>query len=444
MTIRSMSMSIARWVLVALLGASHSASAQTANPPPKKTHRVQDPEAVALNNLLAAGQAAMERKDYATAEQSYQQYLAKRPDDANIHFQLGYAYTAQQKFSDAQTEYEKAIAFDPKMAPAFLNLGLTLLDSDPVAAIEPLQKAVELTPGQAEPKYFLGTAFERSGRPALAIEQYKAAEKLDEKHFETRMALGRALLKSNHSGDAESEFRAALALRPDSARAQLGVAQSLSVQKKSEAAAAELAAYLKLQPQDVEVRIERASILAGLGKNDEALSELDRLDKTGPESLSLLKLRAQIYLLAKRFDDAAAVLEKAVKLAPQDVDIPAQLGHAYLEKKDYPNAVRVLIVAWKMSPSENDVLGDLIAAEYLNKNYSAALRGLDVLSKRKTLPLGTLFVRATCYDKLGQVAEALEAYQQFLLVNKDENSDMYFEASARARFLARELKEKKR
>jgi tetratricopeptide (TPR) repeat protein len=86
----------------------------------------------------------------------------------------------------------------------------------------------------------------------------------------------------------------------------------------------------------------------------------------------------------------------------------------------------------------------LIAAEYLNKNYPAALRGLDVLSKRKALPLGTLFIRATCYDKLGQTAEALEAYQKFLSLNKDETSDMYFEAAARARFLARELKEKKR
>ncbi len=438
------SKSLGCWALLALLTTAHGVSAQTTNAPQKKSHRVQDPEATALNNLLATAQGAMEKKDYAAAAQSYQEYLAKKPDDANIHFQLGYAYTALQKSADAKAEYEKAIALDPKMAPAYLNLGLTLLDSDPAGAVEPLQKAVELSPNQAEPKYFLGVALERSGKPALAIEQYQAAEKLDEKHFETRLALGRTLLKSNQPGKAESEFRTALALRPDSAPAHLGVAQCLLAQKRSNEAVAELAVYLKLQPHDNEARIERASQLADLGKNDDALAELDRAGAATADDPSLLKLRGRIYIQTKRYDDAVAVLEKAIALLPQDADIPAQLGHVYLEKKDYPNAVRALIVAWKTSPSDNDVLGDLIAAEYLNKNYPGALQGLDVLAKRKTLPLGTLFIRATCYDKLGQAAQALEAYQQFLSLNRDEASDMYFEAAARARFLARELKEKKR
>jgi superkiller protein 3 len=441
---RICSKSLGCWALLALLTTAHGISAQTTNAPQKKSRRVQDPEATALNNLLAAAQGAMEKKDFAAAAQNYQEYLAKRSDDANIHFQLGYAYTALQKLADAKAEYEKAIALDPKMAPAYLNLGLTLLDSDPAAAVEPLQKAVELTPNQAEPKYFLGTALERSGNPALAIEQYRAAEKQDEKHFESRLALGRTLLKSNHPGTAESEFRQALALRPDSAPAQLGVAQSLLAQKKSNEAAAELAVYLKLQPRDNEARVERASLLADLGKNDDALAELDRAGAATADDPSRLKLRGRIHFQAKRYDDAVTALEKAATLAPQDAEIPAQLGHVYLEKKDYPNAVRVLIVAWKMTPSDNDALGDLIAAEYLNKNYPAALQGLDVLSRRKTLPLGTLFIRATCYDKLGQAAQALESYQQFLSLNKDETSDMYFEAAARARFLARELKGKKR
>ena len=55
-----------------------------------------------------------------------------------------------------------------------------------------------------------------------------------------------------------------------------------------------------------------------------------------------------------------------------------------------------------------------------------------------------MFMRAASYDKLGQAAEALGAYQKFLAVNKDENSDMYFEATSRARALASELKNKKR
>ena len=151
-----------------------------------------------------------------------------------------------------------------------------------------------------------------------------------------------------------------------------------------------------------------------------------------------------IYFRKKQYDNAVPVLLKAIALAPKDQDLPAQLGHAYLEKKDFPDAVNELVIAIKMNPASNDVLADLVTAEYLNKNYPAALRGLDILAQRETLPLGSWFVRATCYDKLGQQAPALEAYQKFLQLNKDLNSDMYFEAAARARTLTRELQDKKR
>jgi len=123
--------------------------------------------------------------------------------------------------------------------------------------------------------------------------------------------------------------------------------------------------------------------------------------------------------------------------------LPAMLGHAFLEKKSYDDAVRELVAAFKMDPNSDDVLKDLVLAQYLNKNYSAALEGMDLLSKREPLPPGNWFMRATCYDKLNQAANALEAYQRFLQLNKDQNSDMYFEAAARVRALTRELQNKR-
>jgi tetratricopeptide (TPR) repeat protein len=429
-------------LFVFLLGAATDALAQATGSSRKRIP--QDPEAVALNNTLAEAQAALDGKDYATAAKDYESYLEKKPDDAAVHFQLGYALTGMQKLDDAKTQYQKAIELNPKMAEAHLNLGLTLLDSDPNAAIPPLQKATELLPNQARAKFALGVAYERTGKSALAIEQYKAAEKLDDKDADTHLALGRTLLNASRPAEAEGEFRAALALKSDSVAARLGLAQSLASQKKSEAAADEFRAYLELVPADRNVRIERASLLFDAGKLQESLAELDRAANGGAEALPALKLRALIYYQNKQFNDVVPVLVKAIALAPQDPNLPAELGHAYLEKKDYPNAVHELLVAMKVNPTSLDVLNDLVVAEYLDKNYGAALSGLDVLSQHQELPVGSWFIRATCYDKLGQVAPALAAYQKFLQLNKDENSDMYFEAAARARTLARELKDKKR
>ena len=155
-------------------------------------------------------------------------------------------------------------------------------------------------------------------------------------------------------------------------------------------------------------------------------------------------LRGLIDEYKKQYDNAVPVLLKAIALAPQDPDLPAQLGHVYLEKKDYANAVNELVGALRMNPQSTDVLKDLVTAEYLSKNYPAALHGLDILAQKETPPPGSWFVRATCYDKLNQVALALDAYKKFLELNKDENSDMYFEATARVRTLTRELANRKR
>ena len=394
---------------------------------------------------LVAARAAMDHKDYAEAVRSYQKYLATKPDDADAHFDLGNAYASLKQNADATTEYEKAISIDPKLDAAYMNLGITLMETDPAAAVAPLQKAAELLPKEFRPQFLLGWAYERAGKADLAIEHYREAEKLDEKNSDIHFAIGRVLLSSHQPADSETEFRAAIAADPSNAQAHLGLSQALMAEKKYEEAAGELGAYLEARPTDTEARVARALALAKLGRNEEALAELDRAAaEPSQERLSALKLRGQILFQLKRYDDAIAVLEKAAKAAPQDPDIPAQIGHLYLEKRAYPDAARELLVAFKMKPQSNDVLGELVAAEYLGKNYESALKALDLLSQREELPAGTVFIRATCYDKLGQAAQALDWYQKFLQLNKDENNDMYFEATARVRFLTREIKEKKK
>jgi len=428
------------WLLIGGAGAS----AQTSRPPGK---RVADPEARALNDLLSAAQAALDKQDFETAAQSYRDYLAKKPDDAIVHYDLGYVYSALNRPADAKEEYQRATELDPKMAPAFLNLGITLLRSDPAAAVGPLQKAAELTPQDAHTKWLVGTALERSGKLPEAVEQYRSAEKLDDADVKIRLSLAHALLAANHPADAEAEYRGALQLKGSAAElseARAGLAQSLLAEKKTPEASAELEAYLQAHPEDAKARREHASLLFDANKPDEALAELDRAAKAGAEDLTTLKLRSDILWKQKRYADAVVPLQKAAALAPNDADISARLGEAYLQAKDYSNAVHWLATAYHLNPAANDVLASLVDSEYELKNYPQALAALDELGRREQLPPASWYVRAACYDKLGEAAEALDAYQKFLQLNKDQNSDMYFVSTARVRILTRELQNKKR
>ena len=99
------------------------------------------------------------------------------------------------------------------MAAAYLNLGLTLMQTNPAAAMEPLLKALELKPGQTAANLALGVAYEGTHKPAEAEKSYAAAVKIDPNNFDAHASLARVLLDEKKGPEAEAEFRAALAIQ---------------------------------------------------------------------------------------------------------------------------------------------------------------------------------------------------------------------------------------
>src|ERR1700733_2702973 len=410
----------------------------------RTTVHAEDPSDAAARDTVAKAQAAMDRKDFATATQICTDFLDKNPDSAAVHFQLGYAYTALGKSDDAESEYRSAIELDPKMGPAYLNLGLTLLDSDPEEALSSLKQASDLMPDQPQPKYALGMALAHAGDDDAAIKEFHEALKLDSRNFPAQFELARTLLHVRKFSEAEIEFRKTVDLQPNSGAAHLGLTQSLLAEKRMGDAATELERYLQTNPKDVDARIERASILADLDKNDEALADLDRAAALRPEIASTLKLRSTIQFRLKNYDAALVALKQVEMSSPNDPDLHARIGHLLLEKKDYAGAAKELEIAYRADPSQTEVLRDFLAAEYLGGNYPAALDLLNLLAKRETLSNGSWFIRASCYDKLGKVQDALDAYRKFFELNPAQTNDQYFIAASRARTLEHELKDKKK
>jgi Flp pilus assembly protein TadD len=418
----------------ALLGAASSQKPSTQHfPNPDRD----------LQTLLAAGASAIESKDFAAAVTAYRKYLDQRPGDAVAHFQLGYAYSGLQRLDDAREEYRKAAELNPKMPEAQLNYGLALLEKDPAAAVEPLRRAAELLPGKAQPHFALGLALERSGQPEPAIEQYQQAETLDAKTYDIHFALGRTLLSLQRAPEAEKEFREALALKPDSDHARLGFAESLLAQQKLEVAAPELAAYLKSVPGDSATRLQYASVLTDLGKNDEALAQLNLAGSNALDSAAGLKMRADLLVRQKKFAEAVPYLQKAVALAPRDPDLRQQFGAALLEQKKFADAAREFAAALQIDSRHTAALRGLVFANYFGENCTAALSLLDRLASLEAPTDRTRFLRADCYDKLGQKAEALEAYDKYLSLHTATNDDEFFAATARVRALERQVKRKK-
>ena len=397
---------------------------------PQSSRKVANP----LNDLLDEAQRDIDSSQFEAALAPLRKFLAEKPDVAFAHFQLAYAYTALKRVDEARSEYERAMALDPKMPEAPLNLGILLLESDPAGAVGPLRKAVELLPAQSRPRFLLGAALQKSGDLAGAAESFEGASRLDPRDSETLLHLASLYMKLQKPADAERKYRGALDLQPGSAAASLGLAQSLEAQDKPDASDAYLA-YLNLQPNDAQARARLVHLLVAQENYDSALAELERSEAGKPPSLDALRLTADIQIAQKKYGDAIATLQQAIPLAPADAALIGGLGRVYLQNRDFASAEKQLKAALQLDRNNLAYWKDLSSAYYLSGDYPAALATLDVIAKSETPAAGTWFIRALCYDKLRQPRPALEAYEKFLAMEQGKTNDQVWQAQERSKVL---------
>jgi superkiller protein 3 len=419
-----------------IAGATYRSTQSTSTT--TKKEKIANP----LNDLLDEAKRDIDNKDFTAAINALQKFITQQPDVAYGHFELAYVYTALQKAPEARTEYERAIALDPKMAEAYLNLGILFIERDPAVAVPNLRKAVELLPSQSRSRYLLGVAEERAGDFAAAAKSFEGAYSLDPNNPEPVLHLADLYLRLHRPAEAEAKFRALLQAQPGNARAMLGVAAALEAQKKTEAADA-YRNYLSQQPSDSHARARLVHLLVDQQQYDVALAELDRADEGHPPSLESLRLRADIQIAQKKYKDAIVTLNNAISNSPNDPDLHGGLGRIYLQERDFPSALKELKTALTLDGKNLTYWKDLSSAFYLSGDWQSTIAALDRVAKDETPGAGAWFIRALCYDKLNQPKPALDAYQMFLTLDQGKNADQVWQAQERSKVLRKVLEHKR-
>ena len=99
-----------------------------------------DPNRVQAQNLLAYG--AMNRGDFARAEEQFEIYRFLAPDQANPHDSLGELLMVTGRYDEAKQEFHKALALKPDFCPPWQNLvNIELLRRNAGAAREVVDEA---------------------------------------------------------------------------------------------------------------------------------------------------------------------------------------------------------------------------------------------------------------------------------------------------------------
>ena len=130
-------------------------------------------------NPLAEGQRQMAAGEYAKAVETFQALQAQRPQDPRVLNELGLAYAKQEKNSEAEQAYRKAVQLDPAFPEAHFNLGTLYLRQMglPEAEAE-FRLAIKNRPDYVKAYNNLGLALMSMGKFDESEQNFKKAVEL--------------------------------------------------------------------------------------------------------------------------------------------------------------------------------------------------------------------------------------------------------------------------
>jgi tetratricopeptide (TPR) repeat protein len=150
------------------------------------------------------------------ALESYQQALAKAPDDPDMMLRVGSAEVSAGAATQAEEMLRKVIAKRPNSAEVnhYLGRALLLKGANLAEALRYLKRAVEIDSNRAEFHLYVGWAANEAGQPAVAQEELTKALELDRGLADAYWQRGVMLRKEGAVIDAMKNLQKALELRP--------------------------------------------------------------------------------------------------------------------------------------------------------------------------------------------------------------------------------------
>jgi Tfp pilus assembly protein PilF len=388
------------------------------------------------DDTVGRAEAAIEKKDYAAAEQELQKAVQHDANDYRAWFDLAFVYNATGRQPEAIQAYRRSVAANPKVFESNLNLGLMLARAGLPEAETYLRAATQLTPssnaqaGLAGAWMALGQVTARRD-PKAALQSYLQAAKLRPSDAGAHLAAAALAEQLKDFPTAEQEYRAAAAADPKSDEALAGLVNVFVEQGRLDDAEAALRRYVTADPENAAAHVQLGRILASLHRRPEAVAELETALKLAPGNSSAARELGGLYLQDKQYDKAEAQFRALLAQLPQDGDLHYGLGLALLNQKKFADAQAELLMAVKLKPDIREAYESLATAASENKDYALAIRALAAHAKLLPETPWTLFLRATAYDHLRDYEQAATNYRQFLALSNGRFPDQEWQARHR-------------
>lgn len=155
----------------------------------------------------------------------YTDMVKKFPENSIGYNNRGTLYLKENKYNEAESDFQNALKYNSKYAAAYNNMGLLLNGRTKYDnAIEYFTKAVELNNNYAEAYFNMGLTFFNKNEIDKAIELYKKAISIDPGFAVAYNNLGKAYGLKEQNQEAITSFSKAIELDPDYSTAHYNLA----------------------------------------------------------------------------------------------------------------------------------------------------------------------------------------------------------------------------
>lgn len=233
----------------------------------------------------------------------------------------------QGRYAEIETHARAMTENFPLHGFGWKAMGTALLQQGRITeALVPMQKAAELSPGDAQLHNNLGNALAKLYRLPEAEASYRQALKLNPGFVDVHHNLGNTLLKLGRLPEAEACHRRVLQLKPGFVEAYNSLGNTLQEQARYAEAEVSYRLALEIKPDYAEAHCNLGDALLGQGRLSEAETSYRLALELNPNFVEAHSNLGLAFSSQGRFSEAEVSYRRALELKPDLVEVHSNLG----------------------------------------------------------------------------------------------------------------------
>lgn len=299
----------------------------------------------------------------------------KQPNNPETHEAWANYYSAQDKLAEAIREAQQAISVDPSRSESYLLLALLELRANqPDQAEANFKKATAADPKSLNAVLALGGFYQSHNRMADAEQQFRHAIEIDSSNPVPRAALVRLFMQEGKKDEIVSFLQQTKKDLPNNHQGYTMLGDYYFSTGDLDKALPEYASLYSDHPKDMQVKKNYIQILILKNQYDEA----DKLDneilKSRPNDVDGLIFKGELLRIKNDSSGAIEAFKSALHNEPDNAIAHYQLGIAYAQQQDVARAESEWHEAVRNRPDLTDAQRALATLQIGRGDFDSALQ----------------------------------------------------------------------